>query len=170
MKTNSTFNIEVYDENVRNLGVEGSLSLNLKNGFEAGANGLYIKTQKQNADGTWSLQDVTVASPSKLAGYLGYNGKIFGLKAQVFHSFDSKGISTNLKEYELKGYTTVDLLGSVKVFTGSLSIGVQNLLNKNYQTVWSQRSSILYAALAKPETFYYAGRGRTYNVTYTLNY
>ncbi|WP_175636271.1 TonB-dependent receptor [Pedobacter ghigonis] len=170
VKTNSTFNIEVYDEHVRNLGLEGSLSLNLKNGFEAGVNGMYIKTQKQNADGTWSLQDVTVASPSKLAGYLGYNGKVFGLKAQVFHSFDSKGISTNLKEYELKGYTTVDVLGSVKVFTGSLSIGVQNLLNKNYQTVWSQRSSILYAALAKPETFYYAGRGRTYNVTYTLNY
>ena len=170
VKTNSTFNIEVYDEKVRNLGVEGSLSLNLKNGFEAGANGLYIKTQKQNTDGTWSLQDVTVASPSKLAGYLGYNGKVFGLKAQIFHSFDSKGISTNLKEYEIKGFTTVDLLGSVKVFTGNLSIGVQNLLNKNYQTVWSQRSSILYAALAKPETFYYAGRGRTYNVTYTLNY
>jgi len=173
VKTNSTFNIEVFDEHVRNLGVEGSLSLNLKNGFEAGANGLYIKTQKQNADGTWSLQDVTVASPSKLAGYLGYNGKVFGLKAQVFHSFDSKGIDTKPaipKEYEIKGYTTVDLLGSVKVFTGSLSIGVQNLLNKSYQTVWSQRSSILYAALAKPEAFNYAGRGRTYNVTYTLNY
>lgn len=173
VKTNSTFNIEVFDENVRNLGIEGSLSLNLKNGFEAGVNGLYIKTQKQNADGTWSLQDVTVASPSKIAGYLGYNGKVFGIKAQAFHSFDSKGYATvgNLVvQNELKGFTTVDLLGSVKLFTGSLSFGVQNLLNKNYQTIWSQRSVFLYQSLAKPETFYYAGRGRTYNLTYTLNY
>jgi len=168
VKTNSTFNIEVFDENVRNLGIEGSLSLNLKNGFEAGANGLYIKTQKQNTDGSWALQDVTLASPSKLAGYLGYNGKAFGLKAQIFHSFNSKdGVGTGR---ELKGYTTVDLLGSVKIFTGSLSIGVQNLLNKNYQTIWSQRSQYLYSSLARPETFYYAGRGRTYNLTYTLNY
>lgn len=173
VKTNSTFNIEVFDENVRNIGVEGSLSLNLQNGFEAGVNGLYIKTQKQNADGTWSLQDVTVASPSKIAGYLGYNGKVFGLKAQAFHSFDSKGYATIANvavQNELKGFTTVDLLGSVKLFTGSLSFGVQNLLNKNYQTIWSQRSQFLYQSLAKKETFYYAGRGRTYNLTYTLNY
>lgn len=168
VKTNSTFNIEVYDENVRNFGLEGSLSLNLKSDFEAGVNGLYIKTQKENTDATWSLQDVTLASPSKLAGYLGYNGKVFGLKAQVFHSFDSKdqiGVGK-----ELKGYTTVDLLGSVKLFTGSLSFGIQNILNKNYQTIWSQRSQFLYQALAKKETFYYAGRGRTYNLTYTINY
>ncbi|TDO23832.1 TonB-dependent receptor [Pedobacter duraquae] len=170
VKTNSTFNIEVFDENVRNIGIEGSLSLNLKSGFEAGVNGLYIKTQKENTDGSWSLQDVSVASPSKMAGYIGYTDKVFGLKAQAFHSFDSKGIDSKLIEHQLKGYTTLDLLASAKLFTGSLSFGVQNLLNKDYQTIWSQRSQYLYAALAKKETFYYAGRGRTYNITYTINY
>jgi iron complex outermembrane receptor protein len=166
VRTNSTFNIEVYDENVRNLGIEGSLSANLKNGFEAGANGLYIKTQKKNTDGSWVLQDVTVSSPSKLTGYFGFNGKGFGVKAQAFHSFNLKDNAGN----QLKGYTTLDLLGNTKLFTGTLSFGVQNLLNKNYQTIWSQRSQLLYKALAKQETFYYAGRGRTYNLTYTISY
>lgn len=160
-----TLAVEVIDENRRNLGAEGSVAVNFKNGFEVGANGLYIKSQnKQN--GSWFLQNVTDASPSKATGFVGYKNKFFGLKAQVFHSFDLKDHAGN----ELKGYTTLYLLGNVKLPVGNLSVGVQNLLNEDYQTIWSQRSQLLYKGLATPQTFDYLGRGRTYNVTYTINY
>jgi len=102
-----------------------------------------------------------------MTAFLGYNGKAFGIKAQFFRSFDSKDYLDN----RLKGYGTLDLLGNISLFSGSsLSFGIQNILNRDYQTIWSQRAQYLYKALAKPETFYYAGRGRTYNLTYTINY
>jgi len=51
-RINSTFNVEIYDEKVRNFGTEGTATFNLPHSFEVGANGLYIKTQKQNSNGS----------------------------------------------------------------------------------------------------------------------
>ena len=160
-----TLSIDVIDQKRRNLGVEGSFSVNLPKGFEVGGNGLYIKSQNKQED-SWQLQNVTDASPSKAAAYIGWRNKSIGFKAQGFHSFDLKDYLGN----KLNGYTTIDLLGNVKLPLGSLSFGVQNLLNKEYQTTWSQRSQLFYNGLATAPTFYYLGRGRTYNLTYTINY
>lgn len=165
LRRNSTFNIEVYDENVRSLGAEGAVDLSLSKGFIAGVSGIYIKNQKKS-NGSWYLQDVTTTSPSKINAFIGFSNDEFGLKLQGLHSFDSKDNAGN----KLVGYTTFDVLGNVKLPLGRLSLGVQNVMNKDYQTIWSQRSQILYQVLAKKEAFYYAGRGRTYNITYTINY
>lgn len=162
----TTFAVDIIDQKRRNIGIEGSISVNLPSGFEIGGNGLYIKTQKKLED-SWKLQDVTVdASPSKTTGYLGWRNKAIGFKAQAFHSFDLEDYLDN----KINGYTTIDLLGNIKLPLGNLSVGIQNLLNKDYQTVWSKRSQLLYAGLATPETFYYGGRGRTYTINYTINY
>lgn len=160
-----TLAVNVIDQKQRNLGVEGSLQINLPDGFEVGGNGLYIKTQNK-ADDSWKLQTVTTASPSKATAYLGWRNRSVGFKVQGFRSFDLTDDLNN----KLRGYTTLDLLGNVKLPLGTLSFGVQNLLNKDYQTIWSQRSQLLYKGLATPATFYYAGRGRTYNLSYTINY
>jgi len=160
-----TLAVNVIDQKQRNLGAEGSIQVNLPAGFEVGGNGIYIKTQNKVED-SWKLQSVTTASPSKATAYLGWRNKLVGFKVQGFHSFDL----TDYLDSKLKGYTTLDLLGNVKLPLGSLSFGVQNLLNKDYQTIWSQRSQLLYKGLATAPTFYYAGRGRTYNLNYTINY
>lgn len=159
-----TLAVEVIDQKRRNLGVEGSLSFNLPGGFEIGGNGLYIKSQNKQGD-SWKLQDISDASPSKATGYLGWRNKAVGFKIQGLRSFDLKDEATQLYRY-----TTFSVLGDVKLPVGTLSFGVQNLLNKYYQTIWSQRSQALYKGLATPQTFFYAGRGRTYNLTYTINY
>lgn len=160
-----TLAVDVIAQKRRNLGVEGAVSVNLKSGFEIGGTGLYIKSQNKQ-DQSWKLQNVTDASPSKATAYIGWRNKVIGFKAQGFRSFDLKDYLDN----KLKGYTTVDLLGNVKLPLGTLSFGVQNLLNKEYQTIWSQRSQLLYKGLATAPTFYYMGRGRTYNLSYTINY
>lgn len=159
-----TLAVEVIDQKRRNLGVEGSLSFNLPGGFEIGGNGLYIKSQNKQGD-AWKLQDITDASPSKATAYLGWRNKAVGFKVQGLRSFDLKDEVT-----QLYSYNTLAVLGDVKLPVGTLSFGVQNLLNTDYQTIWSQRSQALYKGLATPQTFYYAGRGRTYNLTYTINY
>lgn len=161
-----TFAVDVIDQKRRNLGAEGAISVTLPAGFEIGGNGLYIKTQKKVGD-SWKLQDVTVdASPSKATGYIGWKNQAVGFKAQVFRSFDLKDVNGS----RVRGYGTLDLLGNVKLPVGTLSYGVQNLLNRDYQTIWSQRSQLLYKPLATQATFYYAGRGRTYNLSYSINY
>jgi iron complex outermembrane receptor protein len=159
-----TLAVEVIDQKRRNYGAEGSISYSLSQSFDIGANGIYIQSEKN--DGSWKAQDISDASPSKATAYLGWKSKGLGLKVQGFHSFNLKDATDN----QLKGYTTLDLLGNIKLPAGVLNFGVQNLLNKDYQTIWSQRSQVLYKGLAVPQTFYYAGRGRTYNLTYTLNY
>lgn len=160
-----TLAVDVIDQKRRNFGAEGSVVVNLPAGFEIGGNGMYIKSQNKQED-SWKLQDISDASPSKAAGYIGWKNKMGGLKVQGFHSFD---LTDNL-ENKVRGYTTLDVLANLKLPLGNLSLGVQNLLNKEYQTIWSQRSQVLYKGLAVPESFYYLGRGRTYNISYTINY
>lgn len=164
-----TLAVDVIDQKRRNYGAEASVSVNLNNGFEIGGNGMYIKSQNKPAD-SWKLQDISDASPSKAAAYLGWRNQAFGLKVQAFRSFDLKEEPKDGLTNQIKGYTTLDLLGNIKLPLGTLNFGVQNLLNKDYQSIWSQRSQVLYKGLATPETFSYLGRGRTYNLTYTINY
>lgn len=166
------FSIIVLDQKRRDYGVEGSLSANLNNGFEIGGNGLYIKSKKKVAD-LWQLQKVDDASPSKATAYIGWRNKAVGFKIQGLHSFDLKDDEKNKdgSHNRIKGFTTIGLLGNVNLPLGSLSFGVQNLLNKEYDTIWSQRAKVSYAGLGvNPHIFDYQGRGRTYNLTYTVNY
>ncbi|QNK63821.1 TonB-dependent receptor [Pedobacter sp. PAMC26386] len=166
LKTSKVFAVEVIDRKTRNYGAEASLAVNLSNGFEIGGNGLYIKSQFRDVD-SWKAQDISNVSPSKATAFVGWSNKSIGFKAQGFRSFDTKDNLNN----RLLGYTTVDLLGHVKLPLGTLSFGVQNLLNQDYQTIWSKRAQVLYAPLRiVPQALAYFGRGRTYNLSYTINY
>ena len=68
----------------------------------------------------------------------------------------------------LEGYTTLDLLGDVKVGPGRLSLGVQNLLNEDYTTIWGQRAVLFYSALVNPAVVTVKGRGRTFGLSYDV--
>lgn len=62
------------------------------------------------------------------------------------------------------GYTVVDWLSSISLGPGSLSVGVQNLLNRQYFPVVSQLMR------TGGNSSYTAGRGRTLSVGYTVGY
>ena len=44
---------------------------------------------------------------------------------------------------KLEGYNTVDLLTNVRLPLGNLQVGITNLFNTEYQTLWSQRSDVV---------------------------
>lgn len=71
---------------------------------------------------------------------------------------------------KLDGYTTFDLLGNVNLPVGQLGFGIQNLLDEDYTTAWSQRAQILYAAHYDAAAYDYKGRGRTFTLNYSLEY
>ncbi len=67
--------------------------------------------------------------------------------------------------------TIFDLLLSRQTGVGTFSVGVQNLLDKQYSTVWGQRAAMFYSPYYGPEYLYdYQGRGRTYTLSWSHSY
>lgn len=161
----ATLSILVIDQKVRTYGIEGELSYTLDNGIQFGANGIAVRTQQKIA-GDWQRVTVTTASPPKIAAFIGYTTEDASLRLQsttVLDLSDATGSSLN-------GYTTLDLSGSIRIDKLRLSAGVQNLLDKDYQSIWSQRAQLLYRGLVTPRTLYFPGRGRTASVTATVSF
>lgn len=65
----------------------------------------------------------------------------------------------------------MDLLGSIELPVGTLSYGIENLLDKDYSTLWGQRAAYFYSPTYGPEKMFdYHGRGRTFAINYHLSW
>ncbi len=157
--------ISVEDKNLRNMGVEMELSYAIDNGFYAGANALIIKSEIKNKD-QWEKQSIFTASPSKVSAYFGYNKNNLSVRLQNQQLFDLEDSAKN----KIKGFNLFDATVAYQTPFGKFSLGAQNILNTDYQTIWSARAQALYGKSAPKETFYYKGRGRTFNISYNLEF
>jgi len=160
-----TFQILVNDLKLRNMGIEAEVSYALNNGVYFGASGLLIKSEADNK-GEWQKQEIYNASPSKLVTYIGYNIKNWSFRFQSLQNFKQKDELNNVVE----GYNTSDLMMGYRFNWGKFNLGIQNLFNTDYQTIWSKRSQVLYSTYGLPELFNYKGRGRTFNLSYTFEF
>lgn len=160
-----TFQILVNDLKLRNMGIEAEVSYALNNGVYFGASGLLIKSEVDNK-GEWQKQEIYNASPSKLVTYIGYNIKNWSFRFQSLQNFKQKDELNNVVE----GYNTSDLMMGYRFNWGKFNLGIQNLFNTDYQTIWSKRSQVLYSTYGLPELFNYKGRGRTFNLSYTFEF
>ncbi|GAB2464000.1 TonB-dependent receptor [Comamonas humi] len=163
---NNNVTINVLDEKRRNYGLEGSLDYAFASQWSSGGNWLWLRSQvKQNGD--WAKQSIMTASPSKLGAYLQWTPAPWKLRLQATHQLNLQDDNGQ----RIDGFTTVDLMGSVKLPVGTLNFGVQNLLDRNYLTTWSQRAMALYGVGAvSPQAFAFYGRGRTFTLNYAVNY
>lgn len=160
-----TFQILVNDLKLRNKGIEAEVSYALNNGVYFGASGLLIKSEVDNK-GEWQKQEIYNASPSKLVTYIGYNIQNWSFRFQSLQNFKQKDELNNVVE----GYNTSDLMMGYRFNWGKFNLGIQNLFNTDYQTIWSKRSQVLYSTYGLPELFNYKGRGRTFNLSYTFEF
>ena len=110
------------------------------------------------------MLDVTQASSSKVAAYVSWQNDLTSVRLQGIRTLDLEDAA----DRELDGYTTYDLLIQQQLPVGELGLGVQNLTNKDYTTVWGQRAQLFYSAYAPANTFDFRGRGRTYSLTYNV--
>ena len=54
---------------------------------------------------------------------------------------------------------------------GKVSFAVENLLDKNYSTIWGQRAQGLYSPKYGAANLYdYKGRGRTFALNYSVTF
>lgn len=160
-----TLQILVNDLKLRNMGIEAEISYSMNNGVYFGASGLLIKSEVENND-EWKKQEIYNASPSKLVTYIGYNVKNWSFRFQSLQNFK---LTDDLKN-EIDGYNTSDVMVGYRFDWGKFNLGIQNVFNTDYQTIWSKRSQVLYSSYGLPELFSYKGRGRTFNLSYTFDF
>lgn len=163
---NNNIFISVQDLKLRNLGIEGSTSYHLDNGFSAGLGLLFIKSDIYR-NNQWERQDLFIASPSKMTSFIGYDKNKWSVRFQNIQNFNLKDQAND----RINGYNLSDLMLGYELPFGKLQVGILNLFNLDYQTVWSVRAQKLYTpSLKLPELFNYQGRGRVFNFTYTLKF
>ncbi|MET3051978.1 TonB-dependent receptor [Pseudomonas alkylphenolica] len=163
----ATLTINVEDQKSRDFGFEGALTRHFESGWEAGSTLHLVRSEEEDKDGDWIKRDARYASLSKSTAFVGWKNEGRSARLQANHAFTLKDDA----DHEIKGYTTFDLLGSQETGFGTFSAGIQNLLDKEYSTVWGQRATLFYSPTYGPEYLYdYQGRGRTYTLTWSMAY
>lgn len=164
-RADMTINVE--DDKRRIYGVEGAVDYFIPDSnWSTGVNFNVLKSETK-VDGKWQKWDVIYASPSKATAYVGWAPDPWSLRVQSQQTFDLTDASDN----KINGYNTVDFIGSYALPLGKLSFNIENLLDKDYTTVWGQRAPLLYSpTYGSPSLYEYKGRGRTYGVNYSLQF
>ncbi|WP_339534425.1 TonB-dependent receptor [Pseudomonas hunanensis] len=162
-----TLTIDVEDQKSRDFGFEGALTRHFQTGWEAGGTLHMTRSEEEAADGGWIKRDARYASLSKATAFVGWKADGRSARLQANHAFSLKDDA----DHEIDGYTTFDLLGSQDTGFGTFSAGIQNLLDKQYSTVWGQRATLFYSPTYGPAYLYdYQGRGRTYTLSWSMAY
>lgn len=161
----NTLLIEEIDDKKRVYGLEALASYWVHENVQLGASGHYVVSEVKGDDG-WEDQSAGEASTSKANAWAGWYEADLSLKVQSQTMFDYEDDSDN----KLNGYTVFDLVGTYQLPVGSLGFGIQNLLNKDYTTIWGQRAQILYATHYESAAYDYRGRGRTYTLNYQVKF
>jgi iron complex outermembrane receptor protein len=91
------------------------------------------------------------------------------LRLQATHLADrdinaGRTAGTAILEEHFKGFTLVDLVGSMTTRWGKLGVGIENLLDRQYIHYYSQ------SANSRDATAYFAGRGRTFSVNWSRSF
>lgn len=160
-----TLTVLVNDQKTRDYGIEASAAYRFAEQWEVGGT-THLTRSQQKAGGDWNDRSVTAASLSKVTSHIGWQDPLNQARLQgtrVIPLDDDAG-------QQIDGYTLFDLTGTRELPVGRLSLGISNLLNEDYSTIWGQRSVIFYSSYGPEEMFDYKGRGRTYTLTYTAEY
>ncbi|MFD2190793.1 TonB-dependent receptor [Pistricoccus aurantiacus] len=166
VENNDDLSVSVIDEKKRDYGFEGAVTRYFDNGFETGGT-LHLVRSEQKNDGDWDKRDVRYASVSSATAFLGWTDYERSVRLQANHNFDLEDDA----DQEIDGYTTLDLTMGYRMGIGELNFGVENLLDKDYSTVWGQRAVQFYSPNFGPEyLFDYQGRGRTYTLSWSMDY
>jgi len=159
--------IDVADDKRRIYGVEGAVDYFIPDtDWSAGVNFNVLKSETK-VDSKWQKWDVIYASPSKATAYIDWAPDPWNLRVQSTQSFDLTDASGN----KIDGYNTIDFIGSYQLPVGKLSFSIENLLDKDYTTVWGQRAPLLYSPTYGASSLYeYKGRGRTFGMNYSVQF
>lgn len=164
-ETTDDLRIRVVDAKTQDYGIEGNLTVRATDQVSVGTSGHYIHSEVKEG-GEWVEKVATYASLPKVTAFTQWQDDLNSVRLQASHSFD---IDDDAGQ-EVDGTTLLDLQASRELPVGKLNFAVSNLLDRQYQTVWGQRAQLFYGARFAYEPFDFKGKGRTYTLTYAVNY
>ncbi|MEQ6885369.1 TonB-dependent receptor [Salicola sp. Rm-C-2C1-2] len=154
--------IDVVDDETRTYGLEASGTWRITRQWQLGGTGHYVK-QEAKRNGDWQDQSVTDASLPKTTAHIQWGNTDTSVRFQGVHAFDIDDAQGN----EINGHTSFDLQATQRLAGGELSLGINNVFDNQYTTIWSQRADVFYGL---PEVTDFKGRGRTYSLSYAIKY
>lgn len=148
-------------------GVEASIDVQPGRRWQFGGTFTWLEGENdEDEDGEYlALNSITVP-PLKLTAYI-ENETLPGWRnrLQLLYSGNrDRAFEDEVDLTDIESYVTVDYISSIRIGSGELQIGVQNLFNNQYFPVYSQYFAPFF------EANNYAGRGRTLSVNYRITW
>ncbi|MFL1484608.1 TonB-dependent receptor [Marinobacter sp. LN3S78] len=159
----TTLTVDVVDRKTRDYGLEGALTWYATDQWSIGGTGHYVRSEVEDDDGDWQKNVVTAASLPNATAFVRWQDRLTSVRLQGSKAFDIDDDAGD----EIEGYTTFDLMAARNLPLGRLNFAVTNLLDEQYDTVWGQRAQLFYGY---EELFDFKGQGRTYSLTYSVDY
>lgn len=159
----TTLTVDVVDRKTRDYGLEGALTWYANEQWSFGGTGHYVRSEVEDDDGDWQKNVVTAASLPNATAFVRWQDNLTSVRLQGSRAFDIEDDAGD----EIEGYTTFDLMAARQLPLGRINVAVTNLLDEQYDTVWGQRAQLFYGY---EELFDFKGQGRTYSLTYSVDY
>ncbi|WP_257295033.1 TonB-dependent receptor [Endozoicomonas sp. YOMI1] len=165
-------NVDLLDQKRKVYGIEGAIEYFLNDYWYVG--GTYAFTEGRSyykEIGEWLDLQAADVSPEKFTTFVAYDQGDLNVRLQsmTFLDYDKgKSYSSSTQKVtdrDINGYTTVDLLVSYDLPVGTVKAGITNLLNKDYETVYSQWARTTYSGISA-----HKAEGRAYNLSYRVEY
>ncbi|MBD1857929.1 MULTISPECIES: TonB-dependent receptor domain-containing protein [Leptolyngbya] len=147
----------------RNYGVELAVDWQPSDRWKLGGTLTWSEGEREDPE-TQEFLAITgyEVSPLKLSAYLenetlpGWNNRL----QAVYIGRRNRAFNAGIDPVGIESYLVVDLISSLKLGNGTLSLGVKNLLNNQYLNIGNQLSA------GFDDSFRAASRGRAYTLTY----
>lgn len=176
---NSDRSVNIVDTDQRVYGAEANVSYPFMENYKVGGTLGYTRGQYKDAANNWHELNAFAVSPVKGTLFAEWNNdEGYGVRAQMQaiqgtnkaykddQALNAAGLTDSNSAAEIKGYTTMDVLGHFPMAKGRVDFGVYNVWGNQYKTVFAQQAAVTNAntLLAIP------AEGRTFALSYTINY
>lgn len=175
---NRNYSVSVADTDERIWGAEASLEYPLTERLRLGGTLAYTRGQYRDAADHWRELNAYRVSPLKATLYGDWELRDgYGLRLQsltvggtdrAYEDARVAAVSPAIRANpaaNIQGYTVLDLIAHAPWFGGEVGLGVYNLANRDYQTVYSQQAEATYGKLSS-----LPAQGRTFAMSYSLEY
>ena len=169
---NEDHSVDLLDQKRKVYGFETGFDYFVNDNWFLGATYAFTEGRTYNEDlNKWLDLQAAEVSPEKTTAYVAFEQDEYTarLQATSFADYD-KGRAVNSRGAEVKreaeGYTTVDLLTSYHTAYGTFGFGINNLLNEDYETIYSQWARQTYNSNSSA----HKAEGRTYTLSYRIEY
>ncbi|MBC6431620.1 TonB-dependent receptor [Nostoc sp. HG1] len=150
----------------RNYGLEFALDWQPSENWQFGGTVSWVEGERENDEGEYLAIASTEISPLKLTAYI-ENQTLPGWRNRfqaLYSGTRDRAFNDGIDLLPIKDFFVVDYISGLKIGSGELQVGVQNLFNNQYESIYSQFLS------GFADSLIVSARGRTISVNYRINF